>query len=114
MKIEWFVVVPTVGIVIIFYFLMKLKEFSVSIKPEQFLTNDNEICESKLEKSIKESKEKPDDFIKARIVSYIRCTSDNKIINNKKAKYLIYIQYLFIIQISILMILVLISYIYIQ
>lgn len=109
-KIDWYIVVPTILIAIIFYLLMKMREFSVSIQPEQFLTVNNEICVSELEKPLKEAKQKPDEFIRARIESYIKCTNDNKIINIKKAKYLKVIQYLFIIQIGILVSTSLISY----
>ena len=96
---NWVVIAPTVVMVILFIFVIKIRKFSHPIDPDYFLTSKNEICKDLLKKFIDLTPEK---FAQDRIESYIRCTSHNKKIVDTKATILQLMQIVIIIQIILL------------
>ncbi|MCH9659119.1 hypothetical protein K0U27_10630 [archaeon] len=98
---DWIVLIPTPIILIFFVLLMRIQSFAKPLDVDYFLTKNNEICEETLEKTKKFSKE---EFLNDRIKSYIRCTSKNKKINENKAKFTEIMQYFFISQIGLLIV----------
>lgn len=103
---DWLVIIPTIITVILFILVLKLREFQKPINPDYFMTSENEICQDLLKKSMDL---KPEEFAKDRIESYIRCTSHNKKIVDRKAKYLQLMQIVVVIQISIFALILLYS-----